>query len=80
MRIFYSEDSMRNSYSFNMAYTIGIILMYLDNSINILFYILIGKNLRHDFLSVLPLKMKSCFVSKLRQASDVNLSRNLSYT
>ncbi len=59
-RILYSEALVRDSYSFNTAYTIGIILMYIDSSINILFYIMIGKNLRHHFLSIIPLKMKKC--------------------
>jgi hypothetical protein len=36
------------------AYEVGKIFMYVNNSINILFYILFGKNLRKDFIAILP--------------------------
>lgn len=66
-RIFSQADSLKTSYSFNTAYTIGTILMYIDNSINILFYIVIGKNMRGDFLSVLPLNIMNSIFNKNRK-------------
>lgn len=41
---------------FQLAYALAKIAMYINNSINILFYILLGKNLRKDFLALLPFK------------------------
>ena len=48
MRVFHS-NGMEASYSFDIACVIGTVLMYIDNSINILFYTVLGKNLRKDF-------------------------------
>ena len=54
MRSKESEDKDETSHYFEIAHSVGSALMYVNSSINILLYILFGKNLRHDFMSVLP--------------------------
>ena len=44
------------SYNYEIAFALARILMYINNSINILMFILFGKSLRKDFLKILPFK------------------------
>lgn len=53
---FLSTLAFLDKNNFSLAYSIGKIFMYINNSINILLYILFGKNLRKDFLAILPFK------------------------
>jgi hypothetical protein len=59
------------------SYMIGKIFMYINNSINILFYILFGKSLRKDFWAILPLKnlIDKCILEKKSIDHDVTLLR-----
>lgn len=45
---------------YNFVYTLAKSFMYVNNSINILFYILFGKNLRDDFLALLLSPLSCC--------------------
>lgn len=47
------KDNGDISYSLNQAHSIGIILMYIGSSINIFFYILLGKNFRHTIFMLI---------------------------
>ena len=49
-----AEEKDETSHYFEIAHSIGSVLMYVNSSINILLYILFGKNLRQDFLSIIP--------------------------
>ena len=42
-------------------------LMYFNNSINILFYILFGKNLRKDFIQIIPFHGVFNFLKKSKR-------------
>ena len=42
----------KNSYNYETEFAISRMLMYINNSINILFFILFGKSLRKDFLKI----------------------------
>ena len=61
----YDQIDIKTTDSLTTAYTIGTILMYIDNSINILFYVVFGKTLRHDFIKILPSTLRSCFVKQV---------------
>ena len=56
IRIFKQESTVY----FDTAYCIGTILMYFDNSINILLYIFLGKGLRRNFISIIPPRLRKC--------------------
>lgn len=43
-------------YDYATFYSIAKMLMYINNSINILFYIVFGKSLRNDFIAILPIR------------------------
>ena len=65
MRILHKEN-VENSYYLNTAYTIGTILMYFGCSINIFFYIMLGKSFRLGFKSNF-----SKFISTVRKKDSV---------
>jgi hypothetical protein len=53
-RISADEIEEKDETYFEIAHSISSVLMYVNSSINILLYILFGKNLRQDFLSITP--------------------------
>jgi hypothetical protein len=53
-RISSDEIEEKDEKYFEIAHSISSVLMYVNSSINILLYILFGKNLRQDFLSIIP--------------------------
>lgn len=65
------------STNFGKAYAIAKIFMYVNNSINILIYILFGKSLRNDFLAILP--FKSLFNKLKLHHTDRNQNEQIKY-
>lgn len=60
-------NGVENLYeNFGTAYSVGKILMYLNSSTNFIFYILLGNNLRKDFLAFMPFRHKKSDITSRR--------------
>ena len=71
---FFIQSSQKEKiFYLNAAYCIGTILMYVNNSINILFYIVFGKTLRNDFIKILPIT--HCIKEKLLRDDHLTHSK-----
>lgn len=57
------KDNGDTSYNLNQAYSIGIILMYIGSSINIFFYIFLGKNFRRTIVLLIGTLRKKIHVN-----------------
>lgn len=68
---------LKNSYNFETELAVSKMLMYINNSINILFLILFGKNLRKDFITILTFKIrKNKYESEIIRESETSLKQN----
>jgi hypothetical protein len=77
----YFNHMLKNSYNYETEYACSKVFMYINNSINILFVILFGKNLRRDFVNIFTFKMckrKSRTETHTEiSTSDIQLRRSL---
>jgi hypothetical protein len=77
------DEIKKDHNNYDTAYSIATILMYVNSSINILFYVVLGKNLRKDFIDLLLIKSLSnkCKKSNLdksnNQANSLALNNHL---
>ena len=60
-------NKKNTSNNFETEFSIAKMLMYFNNSINILFYILFGKNLRKDFIQIIPFHGVFNFLKKSKR-------------
>ena len=70
-----ASENVSSAYS--IAYCIGKILMYINTSTNIFFYIFLGKGLRKDFVAILPCRV--CLARKRPSGQNNRLKQLLVY-